>query len=302
MDFLTYLADFAACSPPYLLWGAFYTLLTLVVFPAMNTRVKSVRQWSESKCFYAKLDWNCRCSSILNSCIVTSLTVYALFVGEGLKWNDVHSTSIWAKLSMQICGGYFVSDAIVVTINRNYYPQISDFILHHIVSITAFMLVDKNQACLYLANIRLLSELSTPFVNCRWMLQQMNLRNSKLYEFNRSVTVYAYFVCRILPIPFYWTIAAINWSNDGYKNCDMFIKIIIFTSGIALDALNFNWFGKLTKGMRAQQAKKAEEKSSFERSEDPTEEGLLMNLTKMKSAFKLKLRKTTDLARSIRSR
>ena len=60
-------------------------------------------------------------------------------------WIALISTSKWAELSMQICGGYFVSDAIVVLINRNYYPQIADFILHHIVSITAFMLVDKNQ-------------------------------------------------------------------------------------------------------------------------------------------------------------
>ena len=45
---------------------------------------------------------------------------------------------------MQICGGYFVSDALVVVINRNYYPQIFDFVLHHIVSVTAFMLVDLN--------------------------------------------------------------------------------------------------------------------------------------------------------------
>ena len=127
---------------------------------------------------------------------------------------------------------------------KAYFDSVGNFKLGNF----SYILYKANLACLYLANIRLLSELSTPFVNCRWMLQQMNLRNSKLYEFNRSVTVYAYFVCRILPIPFYWTIAAINWSNDGYKNCDMFIKIIILTSGIALDALNFNWFGKLTKG------------------------------------------------------
>ena len=80
------------------------------------------------------------------------------------------------------------------------------------------------------------------------MLQQMDLRRSKIYELNRAVTVYVYFICRIVPIPMYWTIAAVNWKNDAYANCDIFIKIIIFTSGIALDALNFNWFGKLTKG------------------------------------------------------
>ena len=45
---------------------------------------------------------------------------------------------------MDICAGYFVHDFCVVVYLRNYYPQIGDFIVHHIVSITAFTLCEKN--------------------------------------------------------------------------------------------------------------------------------------------------------------
>ena len=45
---------------------------------------------------------------------------------------------------MDICAGYFVHDFCVVIYLRNYYPQIGDFIVHHIVSIIAFTLCEKN--------------------------------------------------------------------------------------------------------------------------------------------------------------
>ena len=46
---------------------------------------------------------------------------------------------------MDICAGYFVHDFCVVIYLRNYYPQIGDFIVHHIVSIIAFTLCEKNK-------------------------------------------------------------------------------------------------------------------------------------------------------------
>ena len=119
--------------------------MTFVVFPYLNSQIQSVSTWKKQQSYNAKLDWDCRCSSILNSCIVFPLSAYALLFDNDFSWTDTYTISYYGQLSMHICGGYFVSDAIVVIINRNYYPQIFDFILHHIVSITAFTLVDKNQ-------------------------------------------------------------------------------------------------------------------------------------------------------------
>lgn len=44
-------------------------------------------------------------------------------------------------MAMQMCGGYFITDFIVVIICRNYYPGVTDFVIHHIVAISAFVLV-----------------------------------------------------------------------------------------------------------------------------------------------------------------
>ena len=44
---------------------------------------------------------------------------------------------------MRMCGGYFITDFIVVVKCRNYYPGVSDYIIHHIVALTAFLLADS---------------------------------------------------------------------------------------------------------------------------------------------------------------
>merc|ERR1712228_269134 len=110
------------------------------------------------------------------------------------------------------------------------------------------------------------------------MLQQVGKRGSKIYAINRKLTIFAFFLVRIIPIPIYWYAAGWNWFYNGYENCDLPIKLCITISGIALDFLNISWFGKLAKGIKSAEKKT---KSGFERSEDPTESGIF-SLKKMK--------------------
>ena len=49
-----------------------------------------MRQWKVGQNYNARLDWDCRCSSILNSILVFLLTSYALFIDDGLQWDKVH--------------------------------------------------------------------------------------------------------------------------------------------------------------------------------------------------------------------
>lgn len=113
----------------------------------MNSKIKSIKKWKDSQKeetrHLASLDWDVRCSSILNAFTVFGLVSYTLFIEGGLKWNDIHSKSNIAILAMRMCGGYFITDFIVVVKCRNYYPGVSDYIIHHIVALTAFLLADS---------------------------------------------------------------------------------------------------------------------------------------------------------------
>ena len=118
-----------------------------MVFPWLNSKIKSIKKWKDSQKeetrHLASLDWDVRCSSILNAFTVFGLVSYTLFIENGLKWNDIHSKSNIAILAMRMCGGYFITDFIVVVKCRNYYPGVSDYIIHHIVALTAFLLADS---------------------------------------------------------------------------------------------------------------------------------------------------------------
>ena len=124
----------------------------------------------------------------------------------------------------------------------------------------------------WFANVRLLSELSTPFVNLRWMLLQVNLKESIFYSINRKLTFYAFILVRIIPIPIWWSAYLYHFGSEEFSNIHILSKITIVLSGLALDFLNITWCLKLAKGMK----KKATEvggvsESGFQKSEDPTE-------------------------------
>ena len=107
----------------------------------------------------------------------------------------------------------------------------------------------EHLALFWFANLRLLSEFSTPFVNCRWILNQLDMRETNIYQFNRQATFYAFVIFRILPIPFYWAAALYNVRQPGIEKLDLPLKMILLISGVALDCLNVNWCLKLSKGI-----------------------------------------------------
>ena len=117
--------------------------LTFIVWPWFNSKIGSIAKWKNAQPqdikHLASLDWDVRCSSILNSILVFGLTSAALMYD--IDWADVNSQSELSKMAMQMCGGYFITDFIVVIICRNYYPGVTDFVIHHIVAISAFVLV-----------------------------------------------------------------------------------------------------------------------------------------------------------------
>lgn len=274
-----YLIEWATHLVPVLKWSFFWHLMTLVISPRLGNLSKKVEKWKMKQSGETLLDWNLRITSAVNSCFIFPLSTFALL--NSLDWSDMFSDSFYGRLSMQICGGYFVHDFCVVIYLRNYYPQIGDFIIHHIVSIVAFTLCEKNNALFWFANVRLLSEFSTPFVNLRWMLNQLELRQSRLYDLNRKITFYAFLFFRICPIPVYWLVAIYNIRQPDFDKLDIPLKAILLVSGIALDILNINWFGKLSKGMNKTRKKDAEMKISgnFKNSEDPTEQSFMTSIS-----------------------
>jgi len=85
---------------------------------------------------------------------------------------------------------------------------------------------------IWFANFRLLSELSTPFLNFRWMMQQRGIRDSVLYNLNRLVFFGVFALCRIVTIPRYWL--TVYNQSEAISNTSSDLIGILFVSGTVL--------------------------------------------------------------------
>lgn len=95
----------------------------------------------------------------------------------------------------------------------------------------------------------LIFEVSTLFVNMRWVLVELGLKTSKLYIYNGLSLLLAWFLFRIV-----WGFASSYqfWVDTvrGYNTGVLPAPIVLWytLSNISLNALNVMWFGKIIKG------------------------------------------------------
>lgn len=203
-----------------------------------------------------KYDWNIRTSSIISAIAATFFAIQN--IRFHLDESDVHQHSLDGSFPLQFMMGFFILDFAVIIINREHYglKSVLEYVGHHIISLTGFFLAVHHQDLLWYANYRLLSEFSTPLINGRFFLQELGMRESKLYGINRTCTMLAFCTCRILTIPKFWLATYVNFLS--IKNCPNSVIAVLFISGIFLDALNITWFFSIVKIVSNELRKTAE--------------------------------------------
>jgi hypothetical protein len=71
-------------------------------------------------------------------------------------------------------------------------------ILHHIVVFISYTDLNAQRLAHNLVLMCLLLEATTPFVNCRWFLSQMGLKNTKIYLVNGLVMTVGWLLVRVV--------------------------------------------------------------------------------------------------------
>lgn len=148
-----------------------------------------------------------------------------------------------ASLPLIFMTAFFTLDTIVcIYLRKEYGATTYQYLCHHAVAILGFYNSLKYQECLWFANYRLLSELSTPLINVRAIMNAFNLKETYagIYSANRVCTMLAFFVSRIATIPYFWMLTYRRY--DDLMNCDWKIIGMLILSGIVLDFLNIQWF------------------------------------------------------------
>uniref|UniRef100_A0A4W6E8B3 TLC domain containing 4b n=1 Tax=Lates calcarifer TaxID=8187 RepID=A0A4W6E8B3_LATCA len=177
-------------------------------------------------------EWNSRLVSTVHALIVGLFCLYILWFDDAVNANPVWGDPSLVKLNVAITCGYLLYDLVLLACNWNTMGD-SFFVCHHLAALYAYGYVLSRGVLPYFANFRLISELSTPFVNQRWFFEALKYpRSHRMVVLNGVAMAVVFFLVRIAVMPSYWASVFVAW----------------ITSCIALDILNTIWMYKIARG------------------------------------------------------
>eukprot|EP00128_Syssomonas_multiformis_P011192 Colp12_sorted_trinity150504_noHs@29388 len=221
-----------------------YFVSSRILCPALS---KTYRDLSEEK----KVDWNSRVASSIHATVVGLACLYVLYYDVHAAENPYTNLSWIARFFMAISVGYLGFDFLLILFNFKAFGNLSlnlQTLGHHVVAASGFYWSIDYQVFQYFCAYRLMSEVSTPFVNLRWYLAvNPKWKNSHLYLINGVVLMLIFFACRIVAIPFFYH----RWyvTFDGIYGVPWWLRIVFTYTAFFLDGLNLFWFNKLVTGV-----------------------------------------------------
>uniref|UniRef100_A0A3P9JF93 TLC domain containing 4b n=1 Tax=Oryzias latipes TaxID=8090 RepID=A0A3P9JF93_ORYLA len=149
-------------------------------------------------------EWNSRLVSTVHALIVGFFCLYILWFDDVVNANPVWGDPNLVKLNVAITCGYLVYDLVLLACN---WKTMGDgfFVCHHLAALYAYGYVLTRGVLPYFANFRLISELSTPFVNQRWFFEALKYPRSHWMVVSNGVAMaVVFFLVRIAVMPSYW--------------------------------------------------------------------------------------------------
>lgn len=193
-------------------------------------------------------EWNSRLVSTVHALIVGLFCLYILRFDDAVNANPVWGDPNLVKLNVAITCGYLLYDLVLLACNWNTMGD-SFFVCHHLAALYAYGYVLTRGVLPYFANFRLISELSTPFVNQRWFFEALKYpRSHQLVVLNGIAMAVVFFLVRIAVMPSYWVSVFATFGTPDFERLGFGAQVAWITSCIALDILNTVWMYKITRG------------------------------------------------------
>ncbi|XP_058863150.1 TLC domain-containing protein 4-B-like isoform X2 [Acipenser ruthenus] len=163
------------------------------------------------------------------------------------EWNSRGEPRL-VKLNVAITCGYLVYDLLLLA---RYWKTMGDgfFVCHHIAALYAYGFVLSRGVLPYFANFRLLSELSTPFVNQRWFFEALSVpRSDRRVVLNGIAMSVVFFAVRIAVIPtYYWRVIS-TLGTPAFERLGPGPQVAWILSSVSLDVLNAIWMYRIARG------------------------------------------------------
>ena len=121
------------------------------------------------------------------------------------------------------------------------------YAVHHFVSVVAFYACSTHGVFPYIALFRLLSEASSIFINTRWIILTLKMKETSLYLWNAIASVVVFTLVRIVTIVPNWWLFFDSVNTPAWFQIAFVHKLICVGSTIPLDLLNLYWYSKIIK-------------------------------------------------------
>lgn len=193
-------------------------------------------------------EWNSRLVSTIHALIVGLFCVYILWFDDAVNEDPVWGDPNLVKLNVAITCGYLLYDLLLLACNWSTMGD-SFFVCHHLAALYAYGYVLTRGVLPYFANFRLISELSTPFVNQRWFFDVLAYpRSHRLVVANGVAMAAAFFLVRIAVMPPYWAKVFGTFGTPAFERLGLGAQVAWIVSCVALDILNVVWMYKIARG------------------------------------------------------
>jgi len=186
MDETQYSLPFVVASAA-LLWTFGYAVSLKFLTPSALTKCADRSYWAS-------------CVVGIVHALYTGLSAARLlYTGELPAWHSFGAPSpAWERV-VAVSFGYFAYDFCLVLSDPKM-PGRAEMLLHHLLGLTMHF----SPVCIYqnfaaISCVGYLCELSTPFVNARWMLKEAGGGSgTRLYAMNGVAIVISFFACRVV--------------------------------------------------------------------------------------------------------
>ncbi|XP_029440994.1 transmembrane protein 56-like [Rhinatrema bivittatum] len=214
-----------------------------------------------------KCEWDSRCVSTAHALIVGSFCLYILAFDEEVNADPIWGEPGLVKLNVAITCGYLLYDMLLLA---RYWNLMGDafFVCHHLAVLYAYGYVLNRGVLPYFANFRLISELSTPFVNQRWFFDILGQpRSSWPVLLNGFAMVAVFFLVRIAVIPSYYGQVFATFGTEAFERLGTGPQVAWVVSSGVLDVLNLLWMYRILRGFYRAVSRAASEKPRARRTD-----------------------------------
>ncbi|XP_063305594.1 TLC domain-containing protein 4-like [Pelobates fuscus] len=238
-DSLLFIYIVAACS--FTGFQIFFSVISPQISAMLST---TYPQLSNAK----QCEWDSRCVSTVHAFVVGSFCLYILAFDDAVNSDPIWGDPFQVKLNVAITCGYLIYDLVLLA---RFWKVMRDpyIVCHHMAVLYAYGYVLNRGVLPYFANFRLISELSTPFVNQRWFFDAVGMpRSSWMVLLNGFAMAAVFFVVRIAVIPSYYSQVFATFGTEGYIRLGIGPQVAWIVSCVILDILNVFWMYKIARG------------------------------------------------------